>query len=128
MNTMGRIYPNTAFLHEQGSDNAKGLLLFANGTPIGEEGLYWILLHGSNVWGNDKVSLDDRVEFCLQNYDLFVQYARTPTEHTGWTQADKPFGFLAFCNELKLLQDWCDAGNAQEDFISHLPLFIDGLN
>lgn len=128
MNKMGRIYPNTAFLHEQGSDNAKGLLLFANGTTIGEEGFYWLLLHGSNTWGNDKVSLDDRVEFCLQNYDLFVQYATDPYSYTGWTKADKPFSFLAFCNEIRLLQEWCDAGNEQEDFISHLPLFIDGSN
>jgi DNA-directed RNA polymerase len=124
----GRIYPNTAFLHEQGSDNAKGLLLFANGQPIGEEGFYWLLLHGSNTWGNDKVSLDDRVEFCLQNYDLFIDYATNPTTNLGWTKADKPFSFLAFCNEIKLLRDWCEAGNAQEDFVSHLPLFIDGSN
>jgi DNA-directed RNA polymerase len=124
----GRFYPNTAFLHEQSSDNAKSLLLFARGTPIGEEGLYWLLVHGSNTWGNDKVSLDDRVEFCLQNYELFLSYASDPTTQTGWMKADKPFSFLAFCKELKLLQDWTEAGNPQEEFTSHLPLFIDGSN
>jgi len=124
----GRIYPNTAFLHEQGSDNAKGLLLFARGQPINEEGLYWLLLHGSNLWGNDKDKLDNRVEFSLDNYALFIDYATNPTTNLGWTKADKPFSFLAFCNEIKLLQEWCDAGNPQEEFVSHLPLFIDGSN
>ncbi len=124
----GRLYPNTAFLHEQSSDNAKSLLLFANGQPIGEEGLYWMLIHGSNTWGNDKCSLDDRAEFCLQNYDLFLSYASDPTQNIGWMKADKPFSFLAFCMELKLLQTWCEAGNEQELFVSHLPLFIDGSN
>jgi len=124
----GRIYPNTAFLHEQSSDNAKSLLLFARGTPIGEEGLYWLLVHGSNTWGNDKCELDDRVEFCLQNYELFLSYADFPFENVGWMEADKPFSFLAFCNELKLLQHWTDSGKPQEEFVSHLPLFIDGSN
>jgi DNA-directed RNA polymerase len=124
----GRIYPNTAFLHEQSSDNAKSLLLFAKGEPIGEEGFYWMLVHGSNTWGNDKVSLDDRAEFCLNNYDEFLAYADCPFENTGWMQADKPFSFLAFCKELRLLQSWVDAGNEQEEFVSHLPLFIDGSN
>jgi len=124
----GRIYPNTAFLHEQSSDNAKSLLLFARGTEIGEEGLYWMLVHGSNTWGNDKCSLDDRVEFCLQNYDLFLSYAEDPTQNTGWMKADKPFSFLAFCMEIKLLQYWCEEGNEQSLFVSQLPLFVDGSN
>ncbi len=124
----GRIYCNTAFFHHQSSDNAKALLLFANGNPIGEEGFYWMLVHGANTWGNDKCSLDDRVEFCLQNYDLFLSYAADPINNTGWMKADKPFSFLAFCNELKLLQHWADSGQPQEEFVSHLPLFIDGSN
>jgi len=124
----GRIYPNTAFLHEQGSDNAKGLLLLARGSELGEEGFYWLLLHGANTWGNDKVSLDDRVEFSLSNYNLFISYAENPTVNIGWMQAEKPFSFLAFCNELKLLDNWCSSGNSQEDFITNLPLFIDGSN
>ena len=122
----GRLYPNTAFLHEQSSDNAKSLLLFARGTPIGEEGFYWLLVHGSNTWGNDKVSLDDRAEFCLNNYNTFLTFAEDPYTNTEWMKADKPFSFLAFCYELKLLQDWVDSGNTQEDFMSSLPLFIDG--
>jgi DNA-directed RNA polymerase len=122
----GRIYPNSAYLHEQSSDNAKSLLLFAKGVPLGETGLYWLLLHGANTWGNDKVSLDDRVEFCLTNYDTFVEYARNPYEVRGWMEADKPFSFLAFCHELMYLQDWVSAGNLQNEFVSNLVLYLDG--
>lgn len=122
----GRIYGNSAYLHEQSSDTAKCLLLLANGKPIGDDGFYWLLLHGSNTWGNDKVSLDDRVEFCLVNYELFLSYGRDPYTNTGWMSAEKPFSFLAFCKELVLLDDWVTTGNEQETFVSHLVLYVDG--
>lgn len=124
----GRYYPNTAFLHEQSSDNAKSLLLLANGTKLGEDGTYWLFVHGSNLWGNDKVSLDDRVDFVQNHYSLFLSYADDPLRNLDWAKADKPFSFLAFCRELQLLQSWVEAGNKQEEFVSHLPLFIDGSN
>lgn len=123
----GRFYPNTAFLHEQSSDNAKSLLLLAKGAPLGEEGFYWLLVHGSNTWGNDKDTLDNRAEFCLQNYQLFLDYANDPYSNVGWMKADKPFSFLAFCKELALLEAWVTGGGDQDDFVSNLVCYIDGL-
>jgi DNA-directed RNA polymerase len=125
----GRIYPNTAFLHEQSSDNAKGLLLLDQPVPLGEEGLYWLTVHTANMFGNDKVSLDDRAQFVQDNWNLFISYVSDPFENNGWMDVDKPLCFLACCYELYMLQDFIEEGlGTAEEFPSCLPIYIDGSN
>ena len=124
----GRIYPNTAYLHEQSSDNAKGLLLLDEAVPLGEEGYYWLCVHTANVWGNDKVSLDDRVQWVQDNMDTILGYDDNPLHNDQWMDADKPFCFLACCVELAMINAWIHADQAVEDFPSCLPLYIDGSN
>ncbi len=124
----GRIYPNTAFLHEQSSDNAKGILLLHEPVSLGENGYYWLSVHTANSWGNDKVSLDDRAQWPQDNIDDIWGYVNDPMVNTGWMEADKPFSFLACCFELEMISNWCDAGNSVEDFPSCLPVYIDGSN
>lgn len=121
----GRIYPNTAFLHEQSSDNAKGILLLDEPVVLGEEGYYWLCVHTANVWGNDKVSLDDRVAWVQDTIEDILGYALYPMENIGWMEADKPFSFLAACNELRMINEWTE--DIQE-FPSCLPIYIDGSN
>jgi DNA-directed RNA polymerase len=124
----GRIYPNTAFLHEQSSDNAKGLLLLDEAVPLGEEGYYWLAVHTANMFGNDKVSLDDRVQWVQDNFDILMGYVEDPMANDNWMDSDKPLCFLACCNELSLIQQWVIGGNDQDDFPSCLPVYIDGSN
>jgi len=124
----GRIYPNTAFLHEQSSDNAKGLLLIGNGVPLGDYGFYWLKVHTSNSWGNDKVSLDDRADFVNENLVKFISFANFPFVNKEWMDADKPFSFLACCFELRNLAEWLSKGNDILSYVSHLPIYIDGSN
>lgn len=124
----GRIYPNTAFLHEQSSDNAKGLLLLDEPVKLGKEGSYWLAVHTANVWGNDKVSLDDRVQWVDDNMDDILLYASDPMKYIGWMDAEKPFCFLACCYEWSMLSNWNGDGYAIEDFPSCLPVYIDGSN
>ena len=126
MNSLGRLYPNRAFFHEQGDDVAKSMLLHANGSQLGEEGLYWLFVHGSNTWGNDKVSLDDRVAFIEERYEEILSFSRDPYNNTGWMDADKPLSYLAFCKEVQLLNDWVEAGNQQEEFVTNLVCYVDG--
>ena len=123
----GRIYPNTAFLHEQSSDNAKGLLLLDTPVPLGEDGLYWICVHTANMWGNDKVSLDDRVKWVEDNYETILSYVADPIGNDDWMDADKPLCFLACAAELDKIATWCQV-RPQEDFPSCLPIYIDGSN
>ena len=124
----GRIYPNTAFLHEQSSDNAKGILLLDEPVPLGQDGYYWLSVHTSNMWGNDKVSLDDRAKWVQENLDEILSYANDPLNNLGWMKADKPFCFLACCCEIDMISNWHGDGFNTEDFPSCLPIYIDGSN
>jgi len=124
----GRIYPNTAFLHEQSSDNAKGILQLNEPVELGDYGYYWLCVHTANVWGNDKVSLDDRAEWVGDMIDTILDYAYYPMKFTGWMDADKPFSFLAACFELKMVHEWMEEGQDVSKFPSCLPVYIDGSN
>lgn len=116
----GRVYDIPMFLKPQGDDLSKGLLLFANGKPLGDEGGYWLAVHGANVWGEDKCSLDDRVAWVQANETRILRAAEEPFEERFWMDADKPFQFLAFCFE------WAGAVAAGDDYVSHLPIALDG--
>ena len=124
----GRIYPNTAYLHEQSSDNAKGLLLLDEATPLGENGFYWLCVHTANMWGNDKVPLDERALWTTENFDKLMSYVENFHQNNTWMEAEKPWCFLACCHELSLISNWCEDGNDQETFPSCLPVYIDGSN
>jgi len=124
----GRIYPNTAFLHEQASDNAKGLLMFDQPVLLGEKGEYWLGVHTANMWGNDKVSLNDRYQWSKDSLDDMMLYVQDPLEYTGWMEADKPFCFLACCYEWSAISNWAGDGYAVKDFPSCLPVYVDGSN
>jgi len=124
----GRIYPNTAYLHEQGSDNAKGMLMLNDPVVLGDEGYYWLCVHTANMFGNDKIELDDRAQFIIDNHEEFLSYAADPLTNKGWMNADKPFCFLACCFELSAICDWVWSGESERTFPSCLPLYIDGSN
>ncbi|MDE7065299.1 MAG: DNA-dependent RNA polymerase, partial [Desulfovibrionaceae bacterium] len=117
----GRIYAVPSYLNPQGTDLAKGVLRFADGKPLGTmQAVRWLAIHGSNTWGNDKVSLDDRHSWVLQHQQEILECAADPFNNTWWHDADAPFCFLAFCHE------W--AGYVREGlaFVSHLPIAMDG--
>ena len=127
----GRVYVNTAFLHEQSSDNAKGLLLLNDAVPLGENGLYWLKIHTSNCFGNDKVTLKQRAEFIDEHLDLFLSYAEKPTINQGWIEAEAPFSFLAACNELKKIkvnEKFMDVVTAVAISMGLLALVLHGLD
>jgi len=123
----GRIYTNTAYLHEQSSDNSKGILMFDEGVALGDDGFYWLGVHTANCYGNDKISLNDRYEFVQSKLVEFIDFAKEPLKNTEWMNTDSPFCFLAACFELKKIMEWIVAGNQMNDFVSHIPLYIDGL-
>ena len=121
----GRIYA-VPHLNPQGSDYQKALLRFANGKPLGEEGWKWLAIHGANVAGYDKASLEDRVNWVQDNEEEIIKIATDPYNNRGWTgtvgdvEIDKPWQFLAFCFEWK---GYCEYGDT---FVSKLPVAMDG--
>ena len=122
MDFRGRCYAVPAHLNFQSIDGSKALLQFAQGKEITEEngGLFWLCVHGANVWGHDKISLEDRVQWVLDNTEMLERCATDPIENQEWVDADKPFQALAFAMEF-------DAFRGEGfGFISHLPVAVDG--
>jgi len=117
----GRAYPVSAGITPQGDDIAKALLKFADGKPLGENGAYWLAVHGAGCYGVDKVSFDERVQWVGENQDLILDSATNPLDgQRFWTKADKPYMFLAFCME------WMGYMMSGDDYVSHLQVAFDG--
>ncbi|WP_067516854.1 DNA-directed RNA polymerase [Endozoicomonas ascidiicola] len=98
MDFRGRVYAVPLFLNPQGSDFSKGLLTFADKVAIkDEEDADWLRIHGANVYGEDKCSLAERVQWVKGNEMTILAVAEDPFNHRFWCDADKPWQFLAFC-------------------------------
>lgn len=125
----GRIYPTSAFLHEQGSDKAKGLLRLSEDEPFGEWGWWWFQVYTTNNFGNDKIPLADRVTFCSDKLDEWISFAEDPFVNKGWMKADKPWTFLSCCLELLRISEFLEMEMGElSDYRCNLPLYIDGSN
>lgn len=119
----GRIYIVNPFLNFQGPSYSKALLHFSKAKPIeNEEQLNCFLRHGSNVYGYDKASLEDRVKFIKGKADEIKRYAEAPLDNLGWADADSPFEFLAFCYEYA---EFLEVGYG---YMSRLIVCVDGSN
>ena len=57
----GRIYNVPAFLGIQGPDMSRGLLQFSRPERLKDD--KWLAIQGANTFGNDKVTLEERVEW-----------------------------------------------------------------
>lgn len=121
----GRIYA-VPHLNPQGADYQKGLLQFADGKPLGSEGWKWLAIHGANLAGYDKASLEDRVNWVQDNEDEILRCAADPFSNRGWctdidgVSIDSPWQFLAFCFE------WAGFVSKGEEFVSRIPVAMDG--
>ena len=146
-----RLYYSEPFLNFQGSDLARGLLKFARGKPMTDEGLQWLAIHTATSFnmsysideipewcsadyktyledeGLDNISVDkmviqDRIQWTNEYMDEIMQAGRTASFSED---AEKPVAFLATCIE------WYDYSIAREQnriFMTHLPIPIDGSN
>lgn len=121
MDWRGRLYPVPVILNPQGNDLAKGLLMFADGKPLGKRGADWLKVHCANLFGIDKVSVEDRVAWVDAHKDAIIDSALNPLDgERFWATADKPYQALAACFEL--YGYWTEG----ESFVSHLPIAMDG--
>lgn len=127
----GREYPLTTF-NFQREDRVRALFLFRDGEPIGEEGIQWLKVHTANCGDFGKVSkksYEERIQWVEDNLERIRDCAMQDWEHGGpltpealsfWTQADKPFLFLAACIELTKALDF------GPDYVCGLPTSWDG--
>jgi DNA-directed RNA polymerase len=106
MDWRSRVYALTHF-NFQREDRVRALFLFANGEPIGEDGIYWLKLHVANCGafkGEDKVDkkpFEERIKWVDENLTLITDYVRSVRCSTlAGPRPTAPFLFLAACREL----------------------------
>ena len=118
----GRIYNIPAFLGIQGPDMSRGLLEFNRPCKIkNDEQAYWLAIQGANTYGNDKVTLDERVAWARSVANEVDKVVQDPKNNTFWHEADSPWQFLAWCFEWA---EYCATGSVT----SHLPVNMDASN
>jgi len=115
-----RLYYVPAYLNPQGTDIAKSLLLFKNKKPLGEVGEKYLCLHLANTYGQDKLSLEQRIDWVHKNKEAIIKCSNEPFNTPFWELADKPWQFLAACFEF---EKFIKNGRS---FESSLPINIDG--
>ena len=111
-----RIYSVPLYLHPEGDDVSRSLLLFGQDPkPATVGGRYWLNVQAANTWGFDKAPLNERDLWSLAQTEQFRLWAEEPLEHDGWMEADKPLQFLATCMALTF-----------DDIAARLPVQLDG--
>ena len=76
----GRAYPIPPHLNHIGDDLSRGLIRFAEARPLGKSGLRWLKIHLAGLYGFDKGSFDERVQFTEDHLDDIFDSAEKPLE------------------------------------------------
>jgi DNA-directed RNA polymerase len=117
----GRQYAAPDPIQPQGSDYVRALLELGRAVPVGSDtGPGWLAIHGANTFGYDKASLDERIAWVEEREEWIRRTAEEPFENLWWTEADKPWCFLAWCFE------WAGYLKEGAAFESRIPIALDG--
>lgn len=126
MDFRGRVYPIPSF-NFQGDDLNKSLILFADAPACSSmEDIEWLMVHGANLAGVDKVSFDDRKQWVLDNEQDILASAEDPIGHDWWMHQDEPCQMLSFCFEWQAWKAWEAEHGTPEGFVSGIPIAFDG--
>lgn len=123
----GRAYAQP-LLNPQKADYVRSMLELANGKPVGEQGGMWLALQVASLWDGQhkgerlsKLSFQDRYDWVLDNEAFFRRIVKNPVLTVQeWANADKPFMFL------RTAMDWVGFLDEGENFVSHVPIALDG--
>ena len=115
----GRAYTVCELLSPQSSDFDKALACFANGVKVTEEGRWWQKVNLANLFDQDKISLEDRVKWTEDNWEMFERIKQDPYSNLEWVddrkKKNKSFQRLAAIFD-----------TLREDGMSYVPVQIDG--
>lgn len=120
VDTRGRVYQLPTTFGPQTDDVGKALVRFALGKRLGPKGTYWFAVHGANTFGMDKIPLDARAQWALDNAHKIREVCEDPITNQWWHDADKPWQFLAWACE------WSGFERDGPDHVSHIPIAQDG--
>ena len=120
----GRVYPVTHFCYHR-DDHVKAMFMFKNTCKLDEDAKYWLAIHIANVGDYDKISkqpFSERVKWVLDNEEKILDVGQDyEKSFDWWSQADKPFQFLAACREYFL-------ATINPNYETGLPISLDATN
>ena len=90
----GRVYHVPDFGHHN-ADYIRGMFKFANEKPIGDN-IAFLALQIANTYGQDKIALDQRVQWVEDNEEIILLCGETfkhPDAWEFWRKASDPFQF-----------------------------------
>lgn len=119
----GREYYRGGLLSPQGDDFCKSAFKFANAPALGKDGLTGLAIHYANVYGKDKLSLNDRVKWAHNEGLALAQ--RVVTGHYP-SEADKPFQTIVAASEWARIHRLVELGADVEDIKSGVVCHTDG--
>ncbi len=122
LDSRGRMYCLPPLFNPQGNDLAKGLLCFSKGKTVKDDknAIKWLTIHGANMYGFDKVGYEERIQWVKDREDMICSIAENPLKNREWTEADKPFQFLAWSFE------YAEFLKNPDTFKTHIPIQLDG--
>jgi DNA-directed RNA polymerase len=125
MDFRGRLYPIPPDLNPQSSDLGQGLLEFAEGRRVNtDSAMKWLRINVANLFGKDKLPLDERELWTILHWDDIELVATDPLgSGLGFWAADgvEHYQALAACYDLFKAM-------TELDWHSHLPVKLDGSN
>jgi len=120
-----RLYFCCSFNYHR-EDWCKSLFTYQRGYKVDGNNAFWLMVHLANCGDFGKISkepLQARVKWVEDNHDKIISLTENFVEtFDDWSQADKPFCYLAACLEYAR---YCREG---EDFVCYVPLSLDGTN
>ena len=128
----GRTYAVGPHLQYLGDDLTRGLLQFAEAKPLGPDGLRWLKVQLANLYGMDKLSLDDRVKWSDEQIEAGIlrEVDAQPMGSVAmdwWTKADNPVQTLALCFDLHAALDAPDPAAYESPSAVHMDGSCNGL-
>lgn len=119
----GRAYPIPPNLSHLGNDFCRGIMMFDKAKKLGPNGLRWLKIHVCNLFGNNKISLADRVAWTEENMaNIRASVADPLGGEKWWSTAEEPFQALAAMAEIVAASD----SPNHEEYECRLPVHQDG--
>lgn len=67
-----------------GADINRGILEFAEGKPLGKDGLFWLKVHLANKIGKDKLPILERASYSESIIETVHKCAEDPKNNLEW--------------------------------------------
>lgn len=122
----GRAYPMTSVISHYQSDVTRSLMMFWHGEKLGDNGEAWLWYQLAANCGLDKLPMAARQAYVRENMERILALARDPFGETWWQRAEKPWQTLAVCFEVARLEAHKAAGHPAMEFVSRIPVALDG--